>query len=236
MRLNRIGFSRYITLDWLNESARLTIELDNPDEVKEALNQIIYEIEGSEAKRKTIDVLTRTWTRVEEEHNNLQRHALELYKKAYNQERIILHWGMLVLAYPIFHDVTEQIGRLSNLQGFTTVNQVTRSIKKDWGDRTTLNRTVGRIFQSLHNWKILQQNEKRYTPIPKQTTNKTELETWLLTTLLTHHKPKPINYQDLITHSTLFPFQLKTTLKQLQNILTIETINQGSNINLIKVK
>ena len=236
MRLNRFGFSRYITLDWLNETARLTIELDNPDGVKETLNQIIFEIEGNEAKRKTIDVLTRTWTRVEKEHIDLQRQALELFLKAYGRERIILHWGMLILAYPIFHDVTEQIGRLSNLQGYTTVNQVTRSIKKDWGDRTTLNRTVGRIFQSIQNWKILQQNEKKYTPTPKQTTIKTELETWLLTTLLTHYKPKPINYQDLITHPTLFPFQTKTTQRQLRDNPNIETISQGSNIDLIKIK
>lgn len=234
MRLNRIGFSRYITLEWLNETARLTQELETPEEIKQTLNQIIYEIEAEEAKRKTIDVLTRTWARVDESHKRLRDEALNFLNTVNPQEMIILHWGLLIIAYPIFHDVTASIGRLSNLQGAVTVNQIKRSIKKDWGDRTTLNRTVDRIVQSLLNWNIIQQTDKTYIPTKQIKTKKIELQTWLLNTIIEHNKPSPINYQDLTNAPTLFPYQLNITIRQLQERTDIEIINQGSNTHLLK--
>jgi len=236
MRLNRIGFSRYITLEWLNETARLTQELENPEEIKQTLTQIIYEIEAEEAKRKTIDVLTRIWARVDEKHIGLRNEALQFLNIVNPQEKIILHWGLLILAYPIFHDVTASIGRLSNLQGAVTVAQVKRSIKKEWGGRTTLNRTIERIFQSLTNWNIIQQTDKTYTPTKHIITQKIKLQTWLLNTILEHNRPNPINYQDLSNHPTLFPYPLNITIRQFQERTDIEIINQGSNIQLVKRK
>jgi len=236
MQLNIIGFSRYITLDWLNETARLTKELKDPDQVKQVLQQIINGHEGEEAKRKTIDVLTRAWTRVDENHIWLRDEALKLFEKSNSREKTFLHWGILTLAYPIFHDVTETIGRLSNLQGSVTINQVNRSIKKGWGDRTTLNRTVGRIIQSLTSWGIVAGDNGSLQINKKISTFNIELEKWLLMTIMQYRKPKLISYNDLIAYPALFPFSLEITLSQLRDSPRIEIINQGSNISLLKIK
>ena len=188
MHLKRIGFSRYITLEWLNETARLTKETQDPEEVKRILSQIIDGHEGEEALRKTIDVLTRTWTRVDENHTKIRDEALELFNQVNSKEKIFLHWGMLILAYPIFVDVVELIGKLSQLQGYVSINQVKRSIKNEWGDRTTLNRTIDRIFQSLENWGVIFSEEHNYKINVKLSTSKEELQLWILRSFLEHKK------------------------------------------------
>lgn len=234
MHLKRIGFSRHITLEWLNETARLTKEIQDPEEVKQILSQIIDGHEGEEARRKTIDVLTRTWTRVDENHTKLRDEALDLFNQVNSKEKIFLHWGMLILAYPIFHDIIELIGKLSQLQGYVSINQVKRNIKKEWGDRTTLNKTVDRIFRSLGNWGVIRSEEQYYKMNTQISTYKEELQLWLLTSLLEYKKPSPIYYQDLLNSPTLFPFKLNITIKTLEKANKIEIINQGSNIQMVR--
>ena len=236
MQLNRIGFSRYITLEWLDETARLTNEFKDPDMVKQALHQIINDHEGEEAKRKTIDVLTRAWTRVDESHLLLRNEALNLYPRVNSTEKIMLHWGQLTLAYPIFHDVTETFGRLHDLQGSVSKNQIKRSIKKKWGDRTTLNRTVDRIIQSLTNWGIVKEDNSSLQINKKISTYSMDLERWLLISILEYRKPGLISFNDLKSYSSLFPFTLKISLSELLNSPRVEVITQGSNISLLKIK
>lgn len=235
MRLNRIGLSRYIALEWLNETARATKEFRDPEQVKEVLQNTIDSHEGKEAKRKTIDVLTRTWARVEDEHVSLRDEALDIFDSDNSIEKIMLHWGLLLLAYPIFRDVTESIGKLSNLQGYVTISQVKRSIKKDWGDRTTLNKTVDRIFQSLVEWNVLQGTDGSFKLNKKICASKVNVQKWLLTSLLQSIKPRLVSSDDLLTHSSLFPFSFDITIKQLTECSKIEIINQGSNIYMVRI-
>jgi len=235
MRLNRIGLSRFIALEWLNETARATKELRDPEQVKEALQDTIESHEGKEAKRKTIDVLTRAWSRVDDEHTGLRDEALDMFDAVNSSEKLMLHWGLLLLGYPIFRDVTEVIGKLSNLQGYVTISQVKRSVKKDWGDRTTLNRTVDRIFQSLVEWNVLQSTEGSFKINKKTYSPKVNVQKWLLTSLLQSIKPRLVSSDDLLTHPSLFPFTIDITIKQLIESSKIEIINQGSNIYMMKI-
>jgi len=237
MRLKRIGFSRNITLEWLDETARYTVEMGDHEKVRQALNYAVTSHEGQEAKRKTIDVLIRTWTRIPEEHIKLRDQAIELLKEIRPEEKIWLHWGLLLLAYPIFHDVSNTIGRLLALQGEVTTGQIKRSILKDWGERTTLNRTISRIIQSLKDWNILRNSEKNsYQLAKKRETKNVELQIWILEALLNADSSKTTTIQEISRIPSLFPFTITLNTTQIMNSKKFEIINQASNIQLIKFK
>jgi len=236
MKLKRIGFSRNITLEWLDETARYTSEMKDHEKVRQALNYTVTSHEGQEAKRKTIDVLIRTWTRVSEEHLKLRDHAIELLRDTRSEETIWLHWGLLLLAYPIFYDVSNTIGRLLALQGEVTTGQIKRSISKDWGERTTLNRTISRIIQSLKDWNILRNSENNtYRLTKKIETKNVDLQIWILEALINSDPSRTIILQEIPRTPPLFPFTITLNTTQIINSKKFEIINQASNIQLIKL-
>jgi len=236
MRLKRIGFSRNITLEWLDETARYAAEMGSHEKVRKALDYTITSHEGQEAKRKTIDVLIRTWARVPDEHNNLRDQAITFLSEIKPNEKIWLHWGLLLLAYPIFYDVSNTIGRLIAIQGNVTTSQIKRSIVKEWGDRTTLNKTVSRIIQSLKDWNILQSSENNTHQLTrkKETTN-VQLQIWIIEALLNADPSKIITLQDISRIPSLYPFIINLSTTQIINSKRFEIINQASNIQLVKL-
>ena len=236
MRLKRIGFSRNITLEWLDDTARYTAEMGNHEKVRAALNYTITSYEGQEAKRKTIDVLIRTWTRVPEEHIKLRDQAIALLKETRPEEKIWLHWGLLLLAYPIFYDVTATMGRLLALQGQVTRGQIKRSIVKDWGERTTLNRTISRIVQSLKDWNIFRNSENNtYQLVKKRKTKNVNIQIWLLEALLNADPSQTITLQEISRIPSLFPFTITLSTTPIITSKRFEIINQASNIQLVKL-
>ena len=61
-----IGFSRTITLDWLDVTASLCVQNIEPLSIRQHLSETISgAVTGTEAQRKTIDVLLAIWVKTE---------------------------------------------------------------------------------------------------------------------------------------------------------------------------
>ena len=113
-----IGFDRKLDLDWLDATVALCQESLDPGVVAGQLRQkLAYEIAGDEARRKTIGVLLRIWVNVPAKVSRLRDEALQLAARVSPEERLWLHWGMSLLAYPFFRDVAAVVGQLGRLQG-----------------------------------------------------------------------------------------------------------------------
>jgi hypothetical protein len=164
MAPDRIGFDRLIRLRWLDRAALLAAELREPDALHQAmLAQLAGELPGVDARRKTANVLTRIWWRVPEEHVPLRDEALAQMVDCTPEERLLFHWGMCLLAYPIFRDVAATVGRLSRLQGTFRQVQVVSRISAEWGNRSTLETAVPRIVRSFVDWGALVVAEEKGT-------------------------------------------------------------------------
>ena len=172
MAPDRIGFDRLIRLRWLDRAALLAAELRDTDALHQAmLAQLTGELPGVDARRKTANVLTRIWWRVPEEHVPLREEALAQMVDCTHEERLMFHWGMCLLAYPIFRDVAATVGRLLRLQGTFRQMQVVSRISAEWGNRSTLETVVPRIVLSLVDWGVLVATEEKGTyranePVP----------------------------------------------------------------------
>ena len=84
----------------------------------------------------------------DEKANDIRIIALDAIKNG-NEDRLAMHWCMLLLYYPVFLDVTGMIGKLSTMQDSFTLAWLKDKIFEEWGERTTLIHTLPKIMQTL---------------------------------------------------------------------------------------
>jgi hypothetical protein len=255
MNNRRIGFDRELKLNWLDLTAGLVQEgLDIHQTRQELTARLANEIPGQEACRKTVTVLTRVWHRVPLEHQALQSEALDLLPRIVPEERLWLHWGMSLLAYPFFHDVASTGGRLLKLQGEFESTQVLRRMQESWGQRTTLERAVQRLLQTFVAWGVTRElasarHVYQATP-PRQTTNST-LALWLIECVLrsalrgrsalgahtAHEATAQDNGQlplaELVQSLAAFPFELTAHAAALRRSDRFEISHQGLDLEMV---
>lgn len=239
MKLKRVGFGRHIRLRWLDAVAGKMYEHRDTTLVRKYLEVLLEkDILGNEARRKTIDVLTRIWIRVPHTLEELRDQALNAFIEIEPHERIWLHWGMILNSYPIFYDVVSAIGRLLSIQGEVSTGQIRRAIIEEWGDRTTIRRSVARIIQSIKDWSILQNTEKesKYIALTNLTSTNTELQIWLLEAALRAEKSNSIPLSQLFRIPALFPFKVQVPYTELYNSKKFEITQQGLDIQMISLR
>lgn len=159
-----IGFDRKIELDWIDYTAELVSKGLPESEIRERLARklSVYGLGASKggALSKTITVLTRLWLNVSENIIPLRDKAIDLYKSASDEEKVILHICLAITNYPFFFDVMAQIGRLLKLQDSFSSNQITRRIVEKWGDTQRVKRSVGHVLQTLKLWDVIEPLQK----------------------------------------------------------------------------
>ena len=150
-----LGFSRTITLDWLDATVSLCLENISPPEIREHLSHTIEgSVHGVVAQRKTIDVLTAIWVRSEKSIPSYRRQALDLFSTlSSKQDRLWLHYGMTLLCYPLFRQSAATIGKIGRSQDTLTRKIVKERVVADIGHLGGLDRSVERIVASLLNGK-----------------------------------------------------------------------------------
>jgi len=236
MTRQRIGFDRFIRLTWLDQAALLARALQDADALRVALmDYVAGEVRGEEAKRKTTFVLTRIWWRVPEEHIPLRDEALAQVARLAPEERLVLHWGMALLAYPLYHDVVAIVGRLLRLQGTFKVAQLSQRIGAEWGNRTTLEFAVPRILRSLADWGVLRSTEGVgcYRADTQITPSHPQSALWLLEAVL-RARCVDVPVSDLLRAPELFPFAIPLSSGDLMRSERFQTHHQGQGMLMIQ--
>lgn len=235
-----IGFDRELALDWLDLTAGLAQQgLALAQLRAELLRQLTGEIPGAEACRKTVTLLTRLWVRVPPEHQTLQTEALSLLSTVLPHERLWLHWGMSLLAYPFFHEVAGLVGRLSRLQEGFESSQVQRRMREAWGERTTLERAILRLLKTFVAWEVITPEAHIYRVTPQRQTENTALALWFVSCLIwsscqtNGHHQRQIALSELAQAPAAFPFDLIPHLPLLRRSNRFEISHQGLNLEMV---
>lgn len=233
-----IGFDRRLKLTWLDTTIALCQEYPDldADAIAGNLKQyLVGELSGTEARRKTITVLLRVWVNVNEEHTGLRDEALRLAPEIGAEERLWLHWGLSLLAYPLFRDVAATVGQLSRLQGAFTKAQIQRRIIESWGQRSTVQRAVRHIMSTLADWDVVQGADVRgsYSVIPPRQTENHSLALWLLDCALQANEAEQVLLGELGQLSYIFPFDLLPFITDVRRSERFEVMRQGLDLEMV---
>ena len=235
---NVIGVDRKIRRAWLD--ALLDRLVDEPDtrQLRNFLEGLLRkELAGKESRAKTIGILLRIWATVPERLQSLQSRAIDMLPEISGQDRIWLHWGMMILAYPFFRDNAESIGRLLALQDDFTTAQVQGRIVQTWGDRTTTKKAANSVLGSMVEWEVLRAADKKghFLLAKKIPPASKKLQLWLLEAHLIAASADEIEAQQLLRLPESYPFTFNVGVADLRKHPGFVVHRQGLDMEMVAV-
>lgn len=227
-----MGFNRNIFRSWLDATAALCVERDDPEFIRNQLDALVIEqITSTENRRKSLDILLNIWVKTGYAHPDLRNEARMLFAQSDQAaDRVWLHYGLTLLYYPFFRLTTAMIGQLSRYQDTFTPQEIKKRIIAEMGQLGGLDKATERVIFSLRNWGILIDGSRRYTYRPainSLVTDRPQLEQWLLATALTAHPALELPFTDLVRLPELFPFRLTLNVDALRREPRFEVHRQG---------
>jgi hypothetical protein len=235
----RIGFDRMIEIDWLDAIASSIREQKNLNDIRDEMHNLLEsEFPQYEARRKTITVLLRIWYKVPSENKAIRDHALLLLPQLNHNDRLWIHWGMILLAFPFFKDITRILNRCFSFHDSCASAEIQRKMEETWGKRYTMKRALGRVLQSLKSWDIIRKEStsENFISRPQIFAQNKEVEFWFIEALLLSQESQSIP-MDLITRfPEAFPFGITLEQSDIMNSgrFTIQQLSGNRNEIVLK--
>jgi hypothetical protein len=223
-RIDQIGFSQRVRLEWLGQTANLVLGGNDKAAISEALQELLKDKVsiGGQAERgnreKIITILLKTWLTVPDELQALRGDGLDLLKRVPRSDHLAIHWGMVMAVYPFWSGVATQTGRLLRLQGSAAAAHVQRRVREQYGERETVSRAARRVLRSYLDWGVLQETGAKgvYSAGTTLAVDDSRLITWLAEASLHARANGLAPLKDLIDSPSFFPFRIRST--QAENI------------------
>jgi len=235
-----IGFSRTITLDWLDATASLCQERYENGEVRDRLIPIIENrITGKKAQQNTIGVLSAIWINSKETIPQLRCRALELFSTTTtSQDRLWLHYGMTMSTYPFFRLCSAEIGKMSRLEDKVSMRALKSRISGELGHLGSVDKSIERVIRSLKDWNLLVPTKDKgnyLAPINVYQASSKDLEIWLLSCALYSHPSTQLPFPDLVRLAELFPFRFTVSADHLRNSSLLDIDLQGGGLEMVRL-
>ena len=245
-RRSQIGFSQRVRLEWLERTANLVLAGNDQLAVTAALQDLLKDKVsiGGDAERgnreKIITILMKVWFDVPRDLVALQADGLELLKRLPRSDRIAVHWGMVMAAYPFWAAVAAQVGRLLKLQGSAVAAHVQRRIREQYGERETVARAARRVLRSYADWGVLVETGRKgvYRQGLSLAVDDPQLVSWLIEASLHVRSNGSAPLKELVGNTSLFPFRLKqiTAESVLATSPRLELLRHGLDDNLVMLR
>lgn len=237
MTSSRLGLDRDLKLTWLDEAAVIAGRKLSRVQLQTALMAALAgELPGAghnSARGKTVTVLKRVWITVPEDVTPLRDRALALLREGDADDRLALHWAMLLATHPFFADTVGSAGRLLALQGTFERGHLLRRLKDKWGDRPTIPKAVRRVLTSLVDWHVLQNTGSEFaaTGAPRRLSAGHSGALLEAAVLASPDQTAPLQALD---HSPmLFPFDVSAGLEQIRRSGRFRVHREGMGIEIL---
>ena len=212
----RIGFSQRIRLEWFEQTANLILAGNDKAAVNDSLQEMLKNrvSVGGQAMRgnreKVITILMKTWLTVPRELEALRNEGLEKLQGLPRKDRITVHWGMVLAAYPFWGAIAAHTGGLLRLQGTASAVHVQRRVKEQFGERETASRATRRILRTFIDWGVLNDTQDNgvYDQGQQYSIEEPRLIAWMAEASLCARANGSAAIRDLLVSPSMFPFRL----------------------------
>jgi len=236
-----IGFDRRIDLEWLDAAAAQAAAGASTREMRAYLWSLLEGVvsgdKSNSARGKTVTVLSHIWGEVPGPGASLRERAVAQLERSTPDERLALHWAMMVGTYPVFADTAAAVGRLLLLQGNFTLAHLTRRLVGLWGERSTIERAGQRIVRSMVQWAVLQDTTTRgmYEAVPRRRKVGPAVGTLLIEALLVDAEEASVSLDQLIGHPASFPFDLDLNASHIRGKSQFRVHRQGLDSDIVEL-
>jgi len=218
LRRYQIGFSsQKIRYEWLESTVRMYLAGMQAEEIENELRKLLSSTlsstgkAGRSSRGKAITILKKTWILPRYEIWALWNAGIRLFPTINKKDRIALHWGMIMAAYPFWGVVATETGRLLRLQMDVTSHQVRRRVVEYYGDRELVARATRNVLRSFVDWEALKETSKKgvYTQGVTHDINQPQLIAWLVESFLYTQESRSAPLRVALSPPSLFPFRFR---------------------------
>ena len=230
----KIGFDRFIQLEWAAVAARVRAELATSDDVNTLLDTAGL---GVAARKKTQTVLNRLWLEPRPELADFANRGIATLKADPSISVAALSWGMAIATYPFFGKVAELVGRLSALQGDCASAEVHRRMSEIYGEREGTSRMTNMVLQTQASWGAIHRVDKgkRLVRKPPTAIHQAEAVAWLLEAAL-RYVGKSVPVSSMQSLSVMYPFVFRQPLAYIvSKSANLEVRSEGVGNHLVSV-
>ena len=245
-RVNQIGFSQRVRLEWLEKTANLVLAGNDKAAASDALQELLKDkvSVGGHAERgnreKIITILLKVWLTAPTEFESLRLGGLELLKRVPRRNHLAIHWGMVMAVYPFWSGVATQVGRLLRLQGSAAAAHIQRRVREQYGERETVSRAARRVLRSYLDWGVIQNTGAKgvYSASPSLIVDDPRLIAWLVEAFLRSRAEGSFPLKDLLDSPSLFPFRIKPMHAEsvVASSTRLDILRHGLDDNLVMLK
>lgn len=206
----RIGFDRFLALDWVSAAMRVRAAIGSREELVQQLDEAGLTLA---ARKKTLTLLNRLWLEPRAELEAFSGRGIEAWKTGQGIPPAAMAWAMTVAAYPFFAKVAELVGRLTALQGDCRASEVHRRMEELFGQREGTRRMTNMALQTQADWGAIERTERgqkivRCEPIRL---SDDRLVGWLLESALLY-AGRAVPAASVGSMAVLYPFLLERPL------------------------
>jgi hypothetical protein len=235
-----IGFDRTIPLEWLDTAAARAKTNQAPSDIRKFLWAFLEDLvpgnTNNSGRGKTLTVLTRIWVTVPGHVEPLRQAALRSIASATADERVAIHWAMVIGTHPFFYDVATHVGKLFALNGQANRTQIKRRMTDKWGDRLTLERTIQHVLRTMVQWGLLREGKEKgslLAPARRLLIDDEIAELMVHAILLSHGSGLPL--AQLTGHPALFPFDIHLNIAALRKNTLMHMHRQGDQADFVEL-
>ena len=204
-----VGLSRNLKFQWLNKVVELVLEGHTEQEIKDQLNEYLrFEIESPTNIRKTREILMNIWVYDNELSNKIKATALELIK-AYPEYDLVIHWCMMMAAYPVFVDMCKLIGKMSEFQDEITLAQLKQKLFDEWGERTTLFHSIDKLIATLKALDVMVCDKPGKYHVNTHRVGNPKIVAFMVYAMMLVDDSGYYTFTDINSSTYLFPFEYK---------------------------
>jgi hypothetical protein len=217
-RHDAIGIKQVTRLEWYDFTLDMLLSGQPAKEIRIQLDDFISERlqsggfgeRGAQTYTKAVTQIMKSWVSPARELLEFRNNALEYARSNKTDSRLTLHWAVTIAAYPFWHQVAHQVGRLLNLQEIVTQGQIRTRCFESMGERTTVERSARRVIRSFVVWGVLHDADEKgcYKKSKPITIVDHKLATILIEAILHATKEGRGAIESFINSPALFPFQL----------------------------
>ena len=201
----RIGLSKNVKLEWMNVAADQHLLGKTQNEAMPVIDEKIQESIKCQANVRTIRaILMNMWFKNQDWFLDK---ATEAASGASEQERLAIHWALMLARYPFFYDLCSAIGGLLEFRDEITLEQIRNRVFDKWGARATLKPGLSQVIHMLKDLNIL----NPVKPVGTYTHNKITVSDpnmmqLLCASVVMASGKEYMTWENITQHPALFPF------------------------------
>ncbi|TZE82397.1 hypothetical protein [Calorimonas adulescens] len=236
--IKKVGFSRALKLEWLNSTVEIYENTKDLETTRKLVKEYLtYKIKGRVSLSKCTGMLMDTWVDVPDEYRSFINKGIELYDGSDSEQKIILHWGALMVAFPIFTDISSTIGRFLYLHDSFNASSVKKRIYELWGERSTVERVVRYSLVTMSDFGVISRDKKagEYKRGKCIVVDNPEHKLFLINSYMLATNRKTLQYDTIEEQYPLFPFKMNLATHEI-NGSNVLTLNRFDNQTFVVMK